>query len=900
MNSCEYFRFSHTGPTLTWPRSNTGPILAVFIRKIDFQAQFYTMHGKCFHRRYHADHAASFMVPNMMLPEDVATIIPYLPTDRVQVDKLDRVESLDVNVPREAGANMVRKMRAFQKAADRTYRRFAPKLDNAHKIMAHETDYRYATLQEVASKVLQAPGSVPRLSFSQSTLWAVHRALSQGDRGFSQDFISKNYEILPMTEINVIKKVRQWVRGYQEDVVADSTAMSSWNSTTGSLSKVNKAKSNVVSQFVRKAQILIEKSREHRAVTKMGSIGPSSIKFNPPESTHRWAIRYHDDIQFTAEELDILHFLNIWAARLVHHASLSSIGPMILRATGMYEGADLNASTAIVFLMELGTMAPWQNRVVYNSKLALPGHGFSNAIDHAKSQASDARLTRATLKDSMEDLRTDWGDMEVFCIDASSAGEIDDGVSLEPADGSSYWVHIHVANPSAFIHPEHELAKYACALTESVYFPERAYPMFHPSISQSFFSLAKNRPSITFSAKVSAEGDFTEIKVTPGRIHNVIYLEPQTIDRELAGEGYEAETTLMLSVGGDPPPVSGRRLIHKSLTASQKTVLLKLTELGEARRRKREAEGGISFPRSDQNPSVYGPGLYLASIYGARARQFLGGPIISWEANPTSQPGSKKGTLVSDLMLLACEIAATWCSQRNIPIIFRGNRTTQDLPAAQKLRKEFQDPLLAKHGAAHQQRISEYVLLVGRPEPSASPIPHIIIGAKAYSKVTSPLRRYGDLVAHWQIEAAIRHEASTGISLVGNTDNSYLPFSYFQIQSLLPHITHRELHISTAKHYSTRHWIFQLLFRAFYFQEAKLPDTFHMSVWHMALEKSGKTLGVMKEFNLLCFFSDNSLTEAHGLNPGDLWEVKIVEVDTYHLRVVVDPIRFIEADKSLL
>ena len=59
-----------------------------------------------------------------------------------------------------------------------------------------------------------------------------------------------------------------------------------------------------------------------------------------------------------------------------------------------------------------------------------------------------------------------------------------------------------------------------------------------------------------------------------------------------------------------------------------------------------------------------------------------------------------------------------------------------------------------------------YFKQLGRTVLSTEPLKHRVLGMDHYCKVTSPLRRYGDMILHWQIEAALREEARTGRNLV--------------------------------------------------------------------------------------------------------------------------------------
>ena len=67
--------------------------------------------------------------------------------------------------------------------------------------------------------------------------------------------------------------------------------------------------------------------------------------------------------------------------------------------------------------------------------------------------------------DIVESFRHDFGDIVAYTIDDADTADVDDGISIEDItnpDGSvSTWVHVHVADPTRYIHPNHSLAKFA-------------------------------------------------------------------------------------------------------------------------------------------------------------------------------------------------------------------------------------------------------------------------------------------------------------------------------------------------------------------------------------------------------------------------------------------------------
>lgn len=94
--------------------------------------------------------------------------------------------------------------------------------------------------------------------------------------------------------------------------------------------------------------------------------------------------------------------------------------------------------------------------------------------------------------------------------------------------------------------------------------------------------------------------------------------------------------------------------------------------------------------------------------------------------------------IVAELMLMAGEAVAQWASEHQVPIPF----TVQD-PG-----EPFDPPQTLAEMFAGRRRL--------RPsQQSTLPGPHTGLGLPAYVRVTSPLRRYLDLVAHQQLRAVL-------------------------------------------------------------------------------------------------------------------------------------------------
>ncbi len=122
-------------------------------------------------------------------------------------------------------------------------------------------------------------------------------------------------------------------------------------------------------------------------------------------------------------------------------------------------------------------------------------------------------------------------------------------------------------------------------------------------------------------------------------------------------------------------------------------------------------------------------------------------------------PATRSASLVQELMILAGEAAARWAFERNLPFPY----ATQDPPLSPKAAGSGEGPSssLAQNFARRRSMRASIV--------SATCSAHAGLGLSFYSQVTSPLRRYQDLLAHYQIHSVL---ASVKPYLAGTTVES--------------------------------------------------------------------------------------------------------------------------------
>ncbi|KAL8689649.1 MAG: hypothetical protein Q9224_004594 [Gallowayella concinna] len=900
--------YLRTGDVVAF-RTQHDLMLAIFVRQVGSQAQFYNVQGRWLQQPIRK---VAHAIPRMFSLPEVKPILPYLPLEEINNDELDQLDAVDASVPRSIGAGLVHKLQAFHRESAEVYRDNAERIDGLHPLVAHEWKSRELSLLEIASIVLQKPDSQ---DLTEAMLFTIHKAITQNSSFCSLgNWIDPLWKVNPLKQIRDYEQVKQWLRDHLEVVIEQAT--SSEELSARKMQDENTARSNPVPRFIRKARNLIRKSRVHREVTTDSSIGlrPRKIETGSPDPDA--LITISNMTVFDADERMIIDYLKEWALSMDMPPIRGtwSLSPMLLRAIGMYEGHDLNPRTGALLLKELGIIAPWENNTPYRPILRhLPYKGDPEALRHwnVASQSASSFVSNGGLrKDSLEGLRKDWGDMNVYCIDSPGAADIDDGVSVEKIEGqdSRFWIHIHIASPAAFIMPGSDIAQSAAMLSQSLYLPEKVYPMLDRELSQRCFSLANDRPVLTFSAEITTDGEILTKKVTPGWIRKTKRITQGRIGRELGlNTGSRPLVSHSLTVG--QPLASEKHTTSKEtpLSISEISELRLLCQLALARRLK---YGVANLPRAPPvpEPIVYiQPGGMAPTFSQYCGRQFIGDPTISWKPTEWSLADAPVRNhareAVESLMIIAGETAAQWCGERNIPIPYRGTVRNPSLATTpEAFQAEVLNPVRNEMGYIPLLYRNIHFVVTGGPTIQSSPLPHGFLNVDAYARVTSPLRRYTDMIAHWQIQAALRHEALYGDdSLIGSTDDTYLPFSRAKIDAMLPAIVNRERRLSTVLSRSNRHWVMQLLHRAFHYKQAPLPAVFDVLVnmeKAMLPDPHGEALASVRQFSSFDteLIENDVSKQAGGIRLGDWWEARIERVDASGFQTMLQmvPVRLTE------
>ena len=387
--------------------------LGVFIREINNLAQIYTERGTWFQT---SSKTVRLSIPGIFSPDELSDMFPYLPPTEAASEGKGGDQLMGSNVPRHIGGRFIERMVQFRKASDAVFRKHADRINRAYEILSQKTSQYLISLEDAALKVLQKRRA---LDLTPPMLLLIHRTLSNSQNiliDWRVHRLNPTFEILPRKTLARLVDTRDWTRRYLEDVVDDAT-----ESLLSDGSLPTTVSDNPLATFAEKARKVIQFNRRNRPLSSVGSIGPSLAKVELNESNSAtWRASDERQQYFNEDEQKIISYLDAWVAsrQLNKISNFESVGPMILRAVGMYKEMWLGASTAFTMLQELGIIKPWERPNLFKTGLGLPSHDPHHPTTVLRNQAHHS-LSRLALEDSMARFRKDWGDLPVFCIDMS-------------------------------------------------------------------------------------------------------------------------------------------------------------------------------------------------------------------------------------------------------------------------------------------------------------------------------------------------------------------------------------------------------------------------------------------------------------------------------------------------
>lgn len=816
-----------------------------------------------------------FVVPNFISQEMLEPLIAKLPTENLSYEAMVSISKTEFAPDRAAGGQLLSKMVAFLQAAEEVTQKFGVTLDRMHGLLTQSKTNRYLTLKDIHHVLFNGGKKAPA---SPIILYAIHRAVMNNSLCFRivgtlGDSKTQLFEVTPSSDVALVENLQTLVRRFTDIPGKKGKSLSALGPEDWGADSIG--------QFIHTARQAIDQSRASRDFTPYGMVGPAKENCTPVKPA------------WTSRDLSILHFMRMWVCydQFPPTSTYHWIGSAILRATGRYANSEyLSTSVGWTFLQEIGYISPWDLHTRH--LLRLPDVEVSRVKGFAPLELGPTGIEKHISKDDLFAVqkRHDWKDMRAFAIDSKDTVDVDDAISVEPTDvPEEIWIHIHVADPASRIRPDSVLAKRAEKSPLTLYLSGHQSSMWGvDSGLRDLFSLAPNRPCLTFSGKVNLQGELLDHKIAPGILRSFVYMTPEEANEAVGASSANIQRAESFSVGKPPAerPASRPMTAAADLQPEDMESMKLLHQFAEALHERRLAKGAMPVfpPEPSVSASLDDNAIQVQTISDKDAE----GKMLHCNGDPFLKIGWPKAEslLVSSTMRLAGEIAAQWCGKRNIPLPYLTQpEAEKNLAVLQSFTKNVLYPLVLNDETIDVKQSRALFRLLGPDQLSTKPGSHFLMGVDGYAKVTSPLRRYSDLLAHWQIEDALLQEEATG-----RVDVAKLPFQAETLEKdVFPWMRLRQRIIrGLDKRKGQLGYVLQALVRAWKYPDehsTPVPETFRFTVQTRTSMNSRTMQGVLDWFKMPATMSIDALPSlgltADAVARGDVFEVRLADVNVH-------------------
>ncbi len=366
------------------------------------------------------------------------------------------------------------------------------------------------------------------------------------------------------------------------------------------------------------------------------------------------------------------------------------------------------------------------------------------------------RFTSAALKEAQElppepssheyKDRIDLRRIPTFTIDGENARDFDDAVSIEKEKDGGVKLYVSISDVSHYAKEGTSLDEEAYLRGTSVYFPDRAIPMFPPELSNEICCLHPRVDRLTLTAELRYDenGERRGVQFYPSVIRS---------DERLT---YTLVRKMLVDGDGELKRKFGHLLPSLELMA----------ELCQELRRRRAERGAIDFDLPE--PEV------ILNLQGETD------DIIRAERNLAHQ-------IIEEFMIAANEAVACFMEEKGIPFIYRIHEPPKKEAVDEFRRfishlgykmgkesdhspKEFQRVLSEVKGSPEERVVNEILLRSMKwAKYSAKNLGHFGLASDAYTHFTSPIRRYPDLIVHRLLKRVLsKKEVKIPEEVLGN------------------------------------------------------------------------------------------------------------------------------------
>src|SRR2546422_806058 len=367
-----------------------------------------------------------------------------------------------------------------------------------------------------------------------------------------------------------------------------------------------------------------------------------------------------------------------------------------------------------------------------DTEIIIRKHGIPDA--HSVEAVAEAVRLGTTVSERDIRGRTDFRGVPTVTIDGEHARDFDDAITIETLPNSHFWLGVHIADVSHYVHEDSALDREAYDRGTSVYFPERAVHMFPSELATGLCSLNPHVDRLVQSClmEIDRRGQVVRSEFHDGVINS---------------DGRMTYTAVNGILTDRDPELMSR---YAALVPMFERMRELFQILNDARRRR----GSIDFDLNEAEVIISEGGEVEA--------------IIALQRNVAHR-------LIEEFMLLANETVASYLEAQEAPALYRIHEEPDVLKVAKfeefisgfgyslgapltALRpRHFQKLLERIHDKPEEKPIAFLILrTMQKARYAPENLGHFGLAASSYTHFTSPIRRYPDLVVHRALRAARR------------------------------------------------------------------------------------------------------------------------------------------------
>lgn len=293
-------------------------------------------------------------------------------------------------------------------------------------------------------------------------------------------------------------------------------------------------------------------------------------------------------------------------------------------------------------------------------------------------------------------------------IDDVSTRDMDDAIWLVD-EGDRQRLSVSIADVAHAIARDGELDRAARRRVYTRYHSAGNDPMLPRELADDRLSLVAGQPratwtiDLTFSRALTVEA----VDIRPTRLTSAARLSYDQVDRAVRGRTQGPHVGVLVALDA---------LAARLLVARRRAGALAIYDVDAGYR---TAETGLLVP--------------LESAHRARV-------------------------IVQECMIAANAAVAAWAATRVVPILYRNHRARPEVGERAELLASIDEALAGRDPEVLEVLRAKLVAGLDRARYAPEPTGHFALSLAAYTHVTSPIRRYPDLVSWRQIGAAVRGE----------------------------------------------------------------------------------------------------------------------------------------------